>query len=124
MSDAADRQPPVGQASSLPSSGRLEACPTTAGSPPRFSWPMRIFLGFLLFDIVFHSFAVLTPYQDWCEKLGIETKPKKGLPTPEELRELELAASDTNPAPVEDRVWEAFDSAWDFFKPWPSANTR
>ena len=113
MSDDADRRPPQGRAD-----------PPLAGLPPRFSWPMRIFLGFLLLDIVFHSYVAVTPYREWCEELGIETTPAKGLPSPEKCRELEASASDTDPTPVEDRVWEAFDSAWDFFKPWPSAQTR
>src|SRR5262245_17680991 len=121
MPDTVDHRPLQGQ--TPPAQGPADLLPT-AGPPPRFGWPMRIFLGFLLLDIVFHSYAALTPYRDWCEDLGIETRPTRGLPSPERCRELAVNTSETNPAPVEDRVWEAFDAAWDFFKPWPSAQTR
>src|SRR5436305_9698214 len=56
-------------------------------APPRFCWPMRIFLGFLVFDMVFHSFAALTPADDWCKELGLRRFPD-GLPSAEERRKL------------------------------------
>src|SRR3954453_9392642 len=87
--------------------------PQTA-SPPRFCWPMRIFLGFLVFDMVFHSFAALTPVDDWCKDLGMRRFPDP-LPTAEERRKPAEKTRDDKPDPV---------SVWDYFKPWPSQQTR
>ena len=88
---------------------------------------MRIFLGFLVFDMVFHSFAALAPVDDpedgWCKELGVRRFPER-LPTPQERSKLAEKSSDDNPDPVGDRVWESVDSLWDYFKPWPSAETR
>src|SRR5712691_4967839 len=92
-------------------------------SPPRFCWPMRIVLGFLVFDMIFHSFAVLTSADEWGKELGVRRFPK-ALPTAEERRQLAETTSKDNPDPVGDSVWEAVDSVWAFFKPWPSAKTR
>src|SRR5690349_21508835 len=99
MSDAAPRAP------------QSPSDQTQTASPPRFCWPMRIFLGFLVFDMIFHSFAVLTPVDDWCKELGVRRFPE-ALPTPEERRTLAEKISDDNPDPVGDSVWEAVDSVW------------
>src|SRR5436305_10536997 len=93
---------------------------TTA--PPRFCWPMRLFLGFLVFDMVFHSFAALTPTDVWAKELGITRFPER-LPTPEERSKLAEKISEDNPDPVGDSVWGSVDALWDYFKPWPSART-
>lgn len=92
--------------------------------PPRFRWPMRLFLGFLIFDMVFHSLAALTPYREWLEDdFRIARLPKR-LPTLEEITELQAKASPSNPGPVSDRLLESFDSVWEFLKPWPDQDTR
>jgi hypothetical protein len=98
---------------------------------PRFSWPMRIFLSLLLFDIVFHSFAALTPYRDWIDgkshrewsnEMGLKLFPKP-LPSWAEIDELAAQARSGHSAPVVERVLESCDSVWDYFKPWPPAKT-
>ncbi len=109
------------------------APPTVPGaastaSTPRFRWPMRLFLGFLLFDIVFHSLAALTPYRDWLEDMGLERFPKR-LPTSQELAELREKSSNQGQdaqaeSPVADRVMQTLDSFWDYCKPWPDPATR
>jgi hypothetical protein len=90
---------------------------------PRFSWPMRIFLFAILFDMVFHSLAALAPYKDWRRDLEMSLYPER-LPTCEEMGELAEKAGPDNPHPVGDRVLESADSVWNYFKPWPSAATR
>src|SRR5262249_22300955 len=56
-------------------------------------------------------------------ELGVDYYPRR-LPTAEERRELAGKAGDDDPDPVGDRVWESADSAWGFFRPWPSEKAR
>src|SRR5438046_2419749 len=119
MPDSADHQPP---GELTPPAQDSANPPQPPAPPPRFSWPMRIFLGFLLFDMVFQSFAVLLPIDTWCEALSVDDFPLR-LPTTAQRLELAAQASDKAPDPVGDRVWESVDSVWDFLKPWPSKET-
>jgi hypothetical protein len=80
---------------------------------------MRLFLGLIVFDMVFHSLAVLTPYQKWCKELGIARYPRR-LPSVQEMTEDPKEAGDQQGH----RVMDSLDSVWIFFKPWPSAETR
>ncbi|MBI1913751.1 MAG: PDZ domain-containing protein [Planctomycetes bacterium] len=64
-------------------------------APPRFCWPMRIFLGFIVFDMVFQSLAALTPSDEWRENLDVDKYPRR-LPTAEERRALAAKASAQN----------------------------
>ena len=96
---------------------------TAVAGKPRFSWPMRLFLGFLIFDIVFHSLAALTPYRDWLDEMGLERFPKR-LPTQAEIAKLASEPHGDDETPVTDRFLESLDSVWDYFKPWPSAKVR
>jgi hypothetical protein len=99
------------------------AHPAAPSPPPRFSWPMRIFLSVIIFDMVFHSLAVLTPYMQWCKELEMTRYPYR-LPTADEMHRLAEKQSPNNPDPVGDRVLDSLDSVWDFFKPWPSESAR
>lgn len=101
----------------------LAAEDNTSPPKPRFSWPMRLFLGFLLFDMVFHSFTALTPYEEWLKEFGMERFPRR-LPTRAEIRELAADAGPNNPTPVADRVCDSLDAVWDYFKPWPAQRVR
>ncbi|MCI0641775.1 MAG: hypothetical protein L0Y72_01355 [Gemmataceae bacterium] len=83
---------------------------------PRFSWPMRFFLGFLLFDIVFHSFAALAPYRDWLEEMDLARFPKR-LPTWQELQDMKEGE-------LTDKLLASADSVWEYFKPWPEKRVR
>src|SRR5262245_10308696 len=89
---------------------------------PRFGWPMRLFLGLLVFDMVFRSLSALVPYKDWCKDLQIARAPQ-ALPAPRERQELRQRAQE-GPDPVVERVWESADDVWRFWKPWPGPNTR
>lgn len=92
---------------------------SVAGPPtpaPRFSWPMRIFLSFLLFDIIFHSFVCLIPYREWMEEKDMPRFPER-LPTWQEVQETEEDA-------VTERFLQTLDSTWDYFRPWPGKKTR
>jgi hypothetical protein len=84
---------------------------------------MRHVLGFLLFDIIFHSLAAVTTYQDWLEEVGLQRFPRR-LPTQAEI--VTLAATDhkEGETPVTDRFLETLDSVWDYFKPWPETAVR
>jgi hypothetical protein len=106
-------------------SNSLAETPTTQPTPPRprFSWPMRIFLGIILFDMIFHSFAALIPYKKWCEEYGMDTMPR-GLPDPEEKEELRRATENANHDLLTERIMSSFDSLWEFWRPWPGAETR
>ncbi len=84
---------------------------------------MRLFLGFLLFDTIFRSIAALTPYREWCKELNIRHYPY-GLPDPEEREQLARKRADADHDLVTERVMQSFDSLWDYFKPWPEAQSR
>jgi hypothetical protein len=84
---------------------------------------MRIFLFLILFDMVFHSLAVLSPYTQWCGELGVRRLPYR-LPTAAEVAELTKKGGPANPDPVADRVYASLHSVWSFFKPWPDQATR
>jgi hypothetical protein len=92
--------------------------------PRRFSWPMRVFLSVLLFDIIFRSLSVLFPVSDWVSELEMDALPWR-LPTRAEVNE--LAAREPapgRPAPLGERFLESLDDVWLYLKPWPSAKTR
>src|SRR5262245_42842252 len=97
--------------------------PATPPYPTRFGWGMRVFLTVLLFDMVFRSFSVIWPTEEWARELGMETMPRR-LPTRAELDTLPLEADDYTPDPVQEELMLTLDSVWGFFKPWPEATTR
>jgi hypothetical protein len=74
---------------------------------------MRLFLCFLIFDMVFRGLSVLYPWEDWVGELDMRRAPVR-LPT--------LAECNSEPATPE--VMRAVDSFWDFLKPWPEASAR
>jgi hypothetical protein len=93
-----------------------------APNPPRFSWPMRIFLFLLLFDIVFRSFSVLIPWEEWAKELKMRTMPVR-LATAAERQRLAKSASPDNPDPVTKDTLEALQSLRTFLTPWPDEET-
>jgi hypothetical protein len=94
-----------------------------AAPPPRFSWPLRLFLSALIFHMVFHSLAAFTAYRDWLDEWHLERFPKR-LPTVQEIADLGASAGGENPAPIAERCFESLDSIWQYFKPWPSQEFR
>jgi hypothetical protein len=84
---------------------------------------MRLFLSVILFGIVFNSFSVLWPWNDWAKELKMRRLPVR-LPTRAEIAELAGQATDDNPAPLREEVMLSVDSLWDYFKPWPGRATR
>ena len=97
-----------------------EHAPTPA---PRFSWPMRVFLFVVLFDMVFRCFAILYPWDDWADALKMTPLPRR-LPTAAERAALIRNATSDDPHPALDRTLLTCDSVWDFFKPWPEPAVR
>jgi hypothetical protein len=102
--------------------------PATSQAPPqperpRFSWPLRVFLFLVVFDMIYHSLAALLPYKDLCKELDMPAFPK-ALPTRAEMRELAAKGSPGTTDPVGERLMETADSLWEYFRPWPSAATR
>jgi hypothetical protein len=93
-----------------------------APKPPRFSWPMRIFLFVLLFDIIFRSFTVLIPWEDWAKELKMRTMPLR-LSTAAERQRLARSASPDNPDPVTKDTLESLQSLHTFLTPWPDEKT-
>lgn len=91
-----------------------------ASPPPCFSWRMRFFLGFLLFDIIGHSFLSLAPYRDWLEERKLKNFPK-ALPTQAQIKHLLEGNEEES---LGDRLLETADSVWDFYKPWPERTVR
>jgi hypothetical protein len=84
---------------------------------------MRLFLGFLLFDIIFRSFIALVPYNDWRKELEMRKLPL-ALPDPEEREDLARKTEDADHDLLTERTMRSFDSLWEFWKPWPSAESR
>jgi hypothetical protein len=108
-----------------------------ASAAPRFSWPMRIFLTVMVFEIVFRSASVLVPWKDWESSLRMdeecvpdENVPGRGeyvtrrfpraLPTRAEAARLAERPSPDNPFPVADRVGQSLDSLARFLSPAPT----
>jgi hypothetical protein len=92
-------------------------------SKPRFSWPMRLFLAYFLFDMVTRGLILLTPADDdWFDELAMESNPL-ALPSRDELRQ---CASGENPD--YDSKWQryvaSFKSASRFLVPVPEKETR
>lgn len=84
---------------------------------------MRLFLGLILFDMIFHSVAALWPYKEWCWDFEIATMPQ-GLPGPEERERLRRAGEEAGQNLLNERVMSSFDSLWEFWRPWPGPATR
>lgn len=104
----------------------LDIGPTPAAPPypTRFSWPMRLFLFVLVFDIVFRSCSILIDRDnDWPGELSMRTMPVR-LDTRAERAEKLRQWAPGQPNPVTKDVKECLDSIWEFFKPWPSRDTR
>ncbi len=94
-----------------------------AARPPRFSWPMRVFLAAFLADMVLRGLLSLTPAGgDWPKELDMESYPHS-LPSQEELRQCEAG---THPQGLS--CWQRYavslQSAGRFLVPWPTEKTR
>ena len=104
----------------------MNATPPACQPPPyprRFGWPMRLFLTLFLFAITYRCFAILFPIEGWSDDFKVRRYPLR-LSTLAELEEKAREASDENPHPVRDDLRETADSVWDYWKPWPGAETR
>jgi hypothetical protein len=90
---------------------------------PRFSWPLRIFLFIIVFNMVFRSLSVLAPWGEWLGELKMDRLPRR-LPTLDEIDELAAEASAENPHPVREDVLRSCDAVWEYWRPWPGRETR
>ncbi len=91
--------------------------------PRRFSWPMRLFLTLFLAAITYRCFGILLPMKEWKNKYEMRTYPTRLSSLPELAKKARKAGpNDPNPI-VEDYMISA-DSIWDYWKPWPSKETR
>src|SRR5262249_39837949 len=98
--------------------------PPAPARPPRFSWPMRVFLCVILFDMTFHSLAeAITPYTDWLKEFGVSECPRR-LPTWSEMEQLAGKAEVGQPNPVWARIGESFASLPAYLNPWPAERVR
>lgn len=85
--------------------------------PHRFSWPMRLFLGAFLFDMVAH--AVLIPLDagvDFEEHVQSHPKP---LPTERERRLIAAGKHPDGYTSYSDRLMASVRSLPEYFTPWP-----
>jgi hypothetical protein len=90
---------------------------------PRFSWPKRLLISFLLFDMVYHSLAVLAPYDDWLEDFKVPQFPKP-LPTWAEINQLAATKLPNGRSLVAERLAQSWATFGDYFNPCPSEQTR
>lgn len=83
---------------------------------------MRIFLCLLLFDMIFRSFSVLYPWNDWVGELKMRKLPLR-FATREERQRLANQDTPDHSNPVQEDDWEALLSLGEFMLPWPSTQT-
>lgn len=89
----------------------------------RFSWPMRIFLGFMLFDMIVRSTVTLTPFDDdWRKDLDMVKYPTR-LPTPSDVNKI-VAGKDAKYGTVRERYWDSATSVLEYASPIPTDKTR
>lgn len=92
--------------------------------PRRFSWPMRLFLCYFLFDMVVRSLLSLTDCDStWNEEYGIAAYPA-ALPTPAELEQVAKASPEKPLAAKAERLWQSVRTVGPYFSPMPSDETR
>jgi hypothetical protein len=97
----------------------MQATPPAAvpAARPRFSWPVRLLVGFLVFDIVFHSVTALTGYREWMEDKKMDRFPRR-MPNWYEIQHPD------KDAPPGEEAWRSADSLWEYFHPWPDRTVR
>jgi hypothetical protein len=83
---------------------------------------MRLFLLFMLLDIVFRPLGVLYPWKSWCEALEMPRFPAR-FSTRAEIDKLREREAPKNPNPVFGDFCEALRSAWGFADPVPTPDT-
>jgi hypothetical protein len=84
---------------------------------------MRIFLTLFLASITYRCFAIFLPISDWASDYSVRRYPTR-LSTLAELEEAAGKTSNEKPHPVADDLLLTADSVWDYWKPWPDADTR
>jgi hypothetical protein len=80
----------------------------TPERPWRFSWPLRLVIGFVLFEMTFQSLTVLVPWEKWAEELGVDDLPKTMPPRQE----------------FSAKAGESMRSLSEYLVPWPSAEVQ
>lgn len=85
---------------------------------------MRIFIGILVFDIVFRSMSVLYPWDEWADELDVAAWPAGRLPTRAEMTKLGEKADPEAFDPVAEESFQGLDALWDYLRPWPGKSIR
>ncbi len=107
---------------SLPAAHRL-AAELPAVRPPRWSWPVRVFVVVFVFDMVVRGFLSLAPViGDWSKEFGMESYPHP-LPSREELRQC-VAGTHPQDWTFWQRYAVSLQSAGRFLVPWPTEKVR
>lgn len=88
---------------------------------PRFSWGVRLVLFVVLFDMIFHSMAVLYPWRDWVDELKIDRNPR-GLPCHADIVQMRHETGDNSKVIEEFRQCAA--SLPRYWNPVPNDETR
>src|SRR5436190_966925 len=92
--------------------------------PPRFGWPMRLFLCLVLFDMTFHSLTeAVAPYTEWLKEFGLPRFPK-ALPSWQEMAKLAADTRPDEPSLVGQRIGQSLASFPAYFNPSPEEEAR
>jgi hypothetical protein len=98
-----------------------KAASVAAPVAKRFDWKMRLFLGLVLFCMVYRCVGQVLPMYDWGVALGVQRLPRP-LPTPAEKEALRTVSG--TPDPVLAEYGAVACALADYCNPWPDHATR
>ena len=97
---------------------------SAASGPPRFSWPMRLFLAYYLFDMFTRSMLSLTPASgDWRDELSMDRNPR-AIPSRAELEQCSKGTHPDGFTSAGECYMASIRSCLRYFVPVPSQATR
>lgn len=91
---------------------------TPQSYPTKFSWPLRIFLFALLFDMAAHALLMLTRIED--KFIGVVERYPEPLPTPAERRRIDAGEHPDGFTTYSGRLWHSAKGVAVFLSPEPS----
>jgi len=118
--DAADL---AGHAPAGPGSSEASAASTREPRQlRRYSWPLRLFIAYYVFDAIVRSLVTLTPFDDaWRKDLKMDRFPTL-LPTASEVRKIRQGKDDKYDD-VSERYLASLESVVEYASPWPDEDT-